>query len=48
MRFALFGFWFAAVIFLIISGHMLFLPLIFLPALGGLFGPRHHKVRVGR
>ncbi len=41
MRFALFGLLFAAVLFLITGGHLLFLPLFFLLPLGGMFG--HHQ-----
>jgi hypothetical protein len=40
MRFAIYGLLFAALVFLISGGHFLFLPLIFLLPLGGMFGHR--------
>lgn len=45
MRFALIGLIVAAAIFLASGGHVLFLPLLFLLPLGGLFG---HRRRYGR
>jgi hypothetical protein len=45
MRFALYGLLFAAAIFLISGGHVLFLPLFFLLPLGGLFGHRRRDRR---
>lgn len=41
MRFALYGLVFAALVFLVSGGHLLFLPLFFLLPLGGMFG--HHR-----
>src|SRR6059058_2204769 len=41
MRFAVYGLLFAALLFLISGGHLLFLPLFFLLPLGGTFG--HHR-----
>ncbi len=41
MRFALYGLLFAAALFLVSGGHLLFLPLFFLLPLGGMFG--HHR-----
>ncbi|HEY2656858.1 MAG TPA: hypothetical protein VGI55_13785 [Solirubrobacteraceae bacterium] len=40
MRFLLYGLLFAALVFLISDGHLVFLPLFFLLPLGGLFGHR--------
>ncbi|MGZ4248995.1 MAG: hypothetical protein ACXVUE_11900 [Solirubrobacteraceae bacterium] len=40
MRFALYGLLFAALVFLISDGRLLFLPLLFLLPLGGMFGHR--------
>jgi hypothetical protein len=45
MRFALFGLVIAVLIFLVSGGHVLFLPLLFILPLGGLFG---HRGRYGR
>jgi hypothetical protein len=45
MRFALFGLILAAIIFIASGGHLLFLPLLFVLPLGGLFG---HRRRYGR
>jgi hypothetical protein len=45
MRFALLGLLLAALIFVISGGHVVFLPLLFLLPLGGLFG---HRRRYGR
>lgn len=45
MRFALFGLIIAAIIFAVSGGHILFLPLLFVLPLGGLFG---HRRRYGR
>jgi hypothetical protein len=45
MRFALIGLVLAAAIFLLSGGHVIFLPLLFLLPLGGLFG---HRRRYGR
>jgi hypothetical protein len=44
MRFALYGLIIAAIIFIATGGHVLFLPLLFLLPLGGLFG---HRRRYG-
>jgi hypothetical protein len=41
MRFAIYGLLFAAAIFVISGGHLLFLPLLFVLPLGGMFG--HHQ-----
>jgi hypothetical protein len=41
MRFALYGLLFAALVFLVSGGHLLFLPLFFVLPLGGMFG--HHR-----
>ncbi len=41
MRFAVYGLLFAALVFLISGGHLLFLPLFFVLPLGGMFG--HHR-----
>jgi hypothetical protein len=41
MRFAFYGLLVALVIFVITGGHVLFLPLLFLLPLGGMFG--HHR-----
>jgi len=38
MRFALFGLLIALLVFAISGGHVLFLPLLFLLPLGGMFG----------
>jgi hypothetical protein len=46
MRFAVYGLLFAAVVFLISGGHVLFLPLFFLLPLGGLFGHRRRQRRL--
>jgi len=43
MRFALFGLLLAAAVFLISGGHVLFLPLLFLLPLGGLFTHRRRR-----
>lgn len=43
MRFAAFGLIIAAVVFLASGGHLLFLPLLFLLPLGGLFGGRRRS-----
>ena len=40
MRFAVYGLLFAALVFLISGGHLLFIPLFFLLPLGGMFGHR--------
>ncbi len=40
MRFALYGLLIAALIFALSGGHLLFLPLLFVLPLGGLFGHR--------
>ncbi len=45
MRFAFYGLAIAAAIFLISGGHVLFLPLLFLLPLGGLFGRRRRDQR---
>lgn len=45
MRFALFGLLLALVLFVASGGHFLFLPLLFVLPLGGLFG---HRRRYGR
>ncbi|MGI8558548.1 MAG: hypothetical protein ACR2ND_09605 [Solirubrobacteraceae bacterium] len=45
MRFALYGLVLAAIIFIVSGGHLLFLPLLFVLPLGGLFG---HRKRHGR
>lgn len=45
MRFALTGLLIAVLVFLLTGGHVLFLPLLFLLPLGGLFG---HRGRHGR
>lgn len=45
MRFAFFGLLIALLVFVISGGHVLFLPLLFLLPLGGLFG---HRRRYGR
>jgi hypothetical protein len=41
MRFALYGVLLAVLVFLISGGHLVFLPLLFLLPLGGMFG--HHR-----
>jgi hypothetical protein len=41
MRFAIYGLAIAVLVFLISGGHVLFLPLLFLLPLGGMFG--HHQ-----
>ena len=41
MRFAIYGLVFAALLFVLSGGHLLFLPLLFLLPLGGMFG--HHR-----
>jgi hypothetical protein len=43
MRFALVGLLIAVVIFAISGGHVVFLPLLFLLPLGGLFGHRRSR-----
>jgi hypothetical protein len=52
MRFALYGLIFAALVFLISGGHLLFLPLFFVLPLGGMFEKRqrhgHFWYRAGR
>ena len=40
MRFAIYGLIFAALLFALSGGHVLFLPLLFLLPLGGMFGHR--------
>jgi hypothetical protein len=45
MRFALLGLLLAAIIFAASGGHVIFLPLLILLPLGGLFG---HRRRHGR
>jgi hypothetical protein len=40
MRFAMYGLIFAALVFVISGGHIIFLPLFFLLPLGGMFGHR--------
>jgi hypothetical protein len=45
MRFALWGFVLAALVFIASGGHILFLPLFFVLPLGGLFGHRHRHGR---
>ena len=45
MRFALLGLMLAAIIFIGSGGHLLFLPLLFLLPLGGLFGHRRRQRR---
>lgn len=45
MRFALVGLLIGLAVFAISGGHVVFLPLLFLLPLGGLFG---HKRRYGR
>jgi hypothetical protein len=40
MRFAMYGLIFAALLFVISGGHIIFLPLFFLLPLGGMFGHR--------
>ncbi len=45
MRFAFYGLIIAVIIFAVSGGHILFLPLLFLFPLGGLFG---HRRRYGR
>jgi hypothetical protein len=45
LRFALYGLLIAAVVFAASGGHVIFLPLLFLLPLGGLFG---HRSRHGR
>lgn len=45
MRFALIGLLLAAGIFVISGGHLLFLPLLFLLPIGGLFGHRRRHRR---
>lgn len=41
MRFAVYGLLFAALVFLVSGGHLVFPPLFFLLPLGGMFG--HHR-----
>ena len=52
MRFAIYGLIFAALLFVLSGGHILFLPLFFLLPLGGMFGHRqrhgHFWYRGGR
>ncbi|HLY50432.1 MAG TPA: hypothetical protein VKR21_14670 [Solirubrobacteraceae bacterium] len=45
MRFAFYGLVIAVLVFVLTGGHVLFLPLLFLLPLGGLFG---HRRRYGR
>jgi hypothetical protein len=45
MRFALWGLVIAAIVFILTGGHILFLPLLFLLPLGGLFGHRRRYRR---
>jgi hypothetical protein len=45
MRFALWGLLLAAIIFAASGGHLLFLPLLFVLPLGGLFGHRRRYRR---
>ena len=45
MRFAIYGLLLAAIVFIVSGGHLLFLPLLFVLPLGGLFG---HRRRYGR
>ena len=45
MRFALWGLVLAAVVFIVSGGHLLFVPLLFLLPLGGLFAQRRRKRR---
>jgi hypothetical protein len=45
MRYALLGLLIAAVLFVVSGGHLLFLPLFFVLALGGLFGRRRRSGR---
>jgi hypothetical protein len=45
MRFALWGLVIAVVVFLASGGHLVFLPLLFLLPLGGLFGHRRRYRR---
>jgi hypothetical protein len=45
MRFAFFGLLIALFVFVITGGHVLFLPLLFLLPLGGLFGHRRRYKR---
>lgn len=45
MRFALWGLVIAVVVFLASGGHVVFLPLLFLLPLGGLFGHRRRYRR---
>ena len=44
-NFGLYGLIFAAVLFAISGGHLLFLPLFFVLPLGGLFGHRRRSRR---
>jgi hypothetical protein len=43
MRFALIGLVIAVAIFALSGGHLLFLPLLFVLPLGGLFGRRRRR-----
>jgi hypothetical protein len=45
MRFALWGLVIAVVVFFASGGHLVFLPLLFLLPLGGLFGRRRRYRR---
>jgi hypothetical protein len=45
MRYALFGLLLAALLLVMSSGHLLFLPLFFVLRLGGLFGDRRRNRR---
>lgn len=45
MRFALVGLLIGVAIFVISGGHVVFLPLLFLLPLGGLFGHRRRERR---
>ncbi len=46
MRFAMYGLVFAALVFLVSGGHLLFLPLFFVLPLGGMFGHRRRHGHV--
>jgi hypothetical protein len=47
MRFAIYGLLFAALVFLISGGHFVFLRLLFLLPLGGMFGHRRRHGHPG-
>ena len=47
MRFAIYGLFIAALVFLVSGGHFLFIPLFFALPLGGLFAHRRRHGHLG-